>query len=126
MRELLRRPLIGASWPAGMPLRHARAGERASDGRAGGGLDGLQVLAAGLRGLLENLVELLFALADELGEVGPELVAVPRHPVRAARLDLLVHAVQGGLQFALERPAELLDQRSEERRVGKEWTSGPP
>ena len=90
-----------------MPLT---GGGRASDGGAGGRLDGLQVLAAGLRGLLEDLVELLLALADKLGEVIAELVGVPRHPVRAARLDLLVHAVQGGLQFALERTAELLDQ----------------
>src|SRR5690348_5433673 len=101
-------------------------GERvASDGGAGSRLDGLEVLAAGLRGLGEDLVELLLALADELREVGAELVGVARHPVGGARLDLLVHAVQGGLQFGLERAAEL---RSEERRVGKEcrarWWAG--
>src|SRR5690242_1880081 len=98
-----------------MPL----TGERvASDGGAGGLLDGGQVLTAGLRGLGEDLVELLLALADELREVRAELVGVPRHPVRAARLDLLVHAVQGGLDFALERAAELLDQRLQLTKLG--------
>src|SRR5690348_13314136 len=85
---------------------------------AGGDRDGLQVLAAGLRGLGEDLVELLLALADELGEVIAELVGVPGHPVRAARLDLLVHAVQGRLQFALERTAELLDQMLQLGKIG--------
>src|SRR3989440_11114231 len=88
-----------------MPLT---GGGRASDGGAGGRLDGLEVLAAGLRGLLEDLVELLLALADKLGEVIAELVGVPRHPVRAARLDLLVHAVQGRLKFSLVCTAELM------------------
>src|SRR5690242_8614659 len=110
MRELLRRPLSGRAGPRACPCdMPCTGGGRASDGRAGGRLDGLQVLAAGLRGLGEDLVELLLALADELGEVIAELVGVPGHPVRAARLDLQVHAVQGRLQFALERT------RSEER-----------
>src|SRR6185503_17246229 len=103
-----------------MPL----TGGGASDGGAGGRLDGLQVLAAGLRGLLEDLVELLLALADELGEVVAELVGVPGHPVRAARLDLLVHAVQGRLQFALERTAELLDQMLQLGQIGALDSSG--
>src|SRR5438105_11882189 len=103
-----------------MSLRHALRGWGASDAAvvAGGDRDGLQVLAAGLRGLLEDLVELLLALADKLGEVIAELVGVPRHPVRAARLDLLVHAVQGRLQFALERTAELLDQMLQLGQIG--------
>ena len=53
-----------------------------------------------------------------------ELVGVPRHPVRAARLDLLVHAVQGGLQFALERAAELLDQMLQLGQIGALDSSG--
>src|SRR6201982_1009220 len=104
-----------------MPLT---GGGRASDGGAGGRLDGLEVLAAGLRGLGEDLVELLLALADELGEVIAELVGVPRHPVRAARLDLLVHAVPGGLQFALERTAQLLDQMLQLGQIGALDSSG--
>src|SRR5947208_6963879 len=109
-----------------MSLRHALRGWGASDAAvvAGGDRDGLQVLAAGLRGLLKDLVELLLALADELGEVVAELVGVPRHPVRAARLDLLVHAVQGGLQFALERAAELLDQMLQLSKIGALESSG--
>src|SRR5690349_23097968 len=98
-----------------MPLTGGRV---ASDGGAGSRLDGLQVLAAGLRGLGENLVELLLALADELGEVGTELVGVARHPVGGARLDLLVHGVQGGLDVALELAAELLDQLLQLVKIG--------
>src|SRR5947209_16309633 len=119
MRELLRHPSSGRAGPRacprGMPFT---GGGRASDGGAGGLLDSGQVLAAGLRGLGEDLVELLLALADELGEVRPELVGVARHPVRGARLDLLVHAVQGGLKLALERAAELLDQQLKLVKIG--------
>src|ERR1700745_4396823 len=105
-----------------MPLTGGGASDTAAV--AGGDRDVLQVLAAGLRGLLEDLVELLLALADELSEVVAELVGVPRHPVRAARLDLLVHAVQGGLQFALERTAELLDQMLQLGQIGALDSSG--
>src|SRR5689334_11208492 len=119
MRELLRRPSPGRASPRACPARHALTGERvASDGGAGSRLDGLEVLAAGLRGLGEDLVELLLALADELREVRAELVGVARHPVGGARLDLLVHAVQGGLQFGLERAAELLDQLLQLSKIG--------
>jgi hypothetical protein len=64
--------------------------------------------AAGLAAS-EDLVELLLHLLTNWAK-SLRNWSRSGHPVRAARLYLLVHAVQGGLQFALERTAELLDQ----------------